>query len=131
MKSHGSGLSKECHQEKKRKGIRFKRENSVTVTLESLHPWSSKQEKRLAGTGKGLILLILNQSLLLSSEVRNMVTQQKGKSFNSMRKEPVRSSHVLKPQILMKPDGEPRGPSLSNSLKCGRILFNLKSSRSV
>lgn len=33
--SHGSGLSKECHQEKKRTGIRFKRENSVTVTLES------------------------------------------------------------------------------------------------
>lgn len=38
-----------------------------------------------------------------------MVTQQKGKSFSSMRKEPVRSSHVLKPQILMKPDGEPEG----------------------
>lgn len=103
----------------------------MTVMLESLHPWSSKQEKSLAGTGKGLILLILKQSFCLSSDLRNMVTQQKGKSFNSMQKEPVRSSHVLKPQILMEPDAEPRGPSLSNSLKCGRILINLKSSRSV
>lgn len=72
------GLSKDCCQKTKRwwwggggAGIRFKRENSVIIMLEGLHPWGSKQEQSWTATGKGLIILILRQLILLSSAVRN------------------------------------------------------------